>query len=314
MDLDCVVVGEICVDIPLLTVDRSIPLKDIEYAPIQQIRPSAGGIVPNCGTIMSRYGLNVSGFAYVGDDHWGQYLTTRCKQVGLNTDCLYMHPSSATSAAAIIVGDDGEHTFFYHAGASRQLDKTCILENLDIFRKTKFALIGYYGLMPDLEPDLAEVLEAIQLTGCKTALDTAGGGGAFEPLDRCLPFLDIYIPSYSEAFAQTGETDPNSMLLKYREYCPNALLGIKLGSRGALLSTHLGHRLEVPSILPPDPILDTTGAGDSFYAGLITGLCRGYDVETASRLAAASGACCITGIGPTAGIRSYPETLKLAKI
>ena len=58
--------------------------------------------------------------------------------------------------------------------------------------------------------------------------------------------------------------------------------------------------------------MDTTGAGDSYYAGLLTGMLRGMPVEQAGRLAAATGACCVTGYGATAGLRGFAETARLA--
>ena len=50
---------------------------------------------------------------------------------------------------------------------------------------------------------------------------------------------------------------------------------------------------------------------DSFSAGLIAGLAAELSVGDAGRLAAATGACCVTGLGVT-GIRPIRETMKLA--
>ena len=47
-------------------------------------------------------------------------------------------------------------------------------------------------------------------------------------------------------------------------------------------------------------------------AGLIAGLLRGMPLAQAGRLGAATAACCVTGIGATAGLRSFDETLRLA--
>ena len=60
-------------------------------------------------------------------------------------------------------------------------------------------------------------------------------------------------------------------------------------------------------------MVDTTGAGDCFYAGLLTGLLRDMNASQAGRLAAAVGACCVTGFGATAGVRGYEETRRLAE-
>jgi sugar/nucleoside kinase (ribokinase family) len=87
-----------------------------------------------------------------------------------------------------------------------------------------------------------------------------------------------------------------------------------LGAAGALLQTSEGCWIDVEPVLPPGKIVDTTGAGDSFYAGLLTGLLRGMDEAAAGRLAAACGACCVTGLGATGGLRDYQETARLAEL
>ena len=53
------------------------------------------------------------------------------------------------------------------------------------------------------------------------------------------------------------------------------LLGVKLGSEGALLSPRAGQYERIAQVAAPGPVVDTTGAGDCFYAGLLTGLLRG---------------------------------------
>jgi sugar/nucleoside kinase (ribokinase family) len=58
-------------------------------------------------------------------------------------------------------------------------------------------------------------------------------------------------------------------------------------------------------------VADTTGAGDAFLGGLVTGLVRGMGLREAGLLGAATAACCVTGVGATAGLRTLPETLAL---
>jgi sugar/nucleoside kinase (ribokinase family) len=192
------------------------------------------------------------------------------------------------------------------------MDKAMFLENMDLFAASRMAVLGYYSLMPNLEGDLPEIFAKIRATGCLTALDSAGDGGGMKPLDRMLPELDVYVPSHAEAVHQTGETDPRRILEIYRACGAPGVLGVKLGSKGALLSPAAGQYIELPCVTPPGPIVDTTGAGDCFYAGLLTGLLKRMGLADAGRLGAATAACCITGMGATAGLRNYAETLKLA--
>jgi sugar/nucleoside kinase (ribokinase family) len=90
------------------------------------------------------------------------------------------------------------------------------------------------------------------------------------------------------------------------------VVGVKLGTRGTLLSPAAGEWIDVPCVAPPGPVADTTGAGDSFLGGLLAGLLRGMPLREAGLLGAATAACCVTGVGATAGLRSYAETARLA--
>ncbi len=173
-------------------------------------------------------------------------------------------------------------------------------------------LLGYYPLLPNLLDDLPEVLAEIRAGGCMTALDAAGDGGELEPLARVLPHLDVYVPSLAESRHQTGEEDPRRMVAAFRDFGAAGLVGVKLGSRGALLSPAAGEFVDVAAVSPPGPIVDTTGAGDCFLAGLLAGLLRGMSPAAAGRLGAAAGACCVTGLGGTAAVRGFDATAELA--
>ena len=79
---------------------------------------------------------------------------------------------------------------------------------------------------------------------------------------------------------------------------PPGVLGVKRGGAdGVLLCDADGTWVDVPSAAPPGPVVDTTGAGDSFAAGLIAGLFAGESLESAARLACAVAACTVTVVG-----------------
>jgi sugar/nucleoside kinase (ribokinase family) len=133
-----------------------------------------------------------------------------------------------------------------------------------------------------------------------------------QPLDSILPHLDFYVPSLSEAVHQTGQSDPRRILECFRRCGAPGLLGVKLGSKGALLSPAEGQFLAIDLVPAPGPVVDTTGAGDSFFAGLLVGVLRGMSLADAGRLGAATGACCVTALGATAGLRDFDQTMRLA--
>ena len=57
------------------------------------------------------------------------------------------------------------------------------------------------------------------------------------------------------------------------------------------------------------PAVDTTGCGDGFNAGMLTGLLLGCDRADAAWLGVACGSLVATGLGSDAGIESLPQVL-----
>ena len=79
-----------------------------------------------------------------------------------------------------------------------------------------------------------------------------------------------------------------------------------------LLSPAAEKYVQIDVVKPPGAVIDTTGAGDSFYGGLLSGLLKGLSLEDAGRLGAAAAACCVTAMGGCEGQRDYEATAKLA--
>ena len=311
-DFDCVLCGSCVADLLVRPVPLTAPIGPGRLFQTDPVKIVTGGIVCNSGIALTRLGMKAAAFSYVGRDDWGQLIRRRLEDEGVDCGRLLTHPTAATSTTAALIDQDGQRSFAHCVGAPKLIDKVLLLNNLDIFARSRMMLVGYYSLMPQLDPDLPEVFSAIRETGCLTAMDAAGDGGTMQPLDRILPHLDVYVPSLDEAVRQTGQTDPRRIIDVYRGCGSPGLLGVKLGSKGALLSPAADRYIEIAAATPPGPAIDTTGAGDCFLAGLIAGLLRGLDAADAGRLAAATGACCVTGLGATAGLLDFDRTAAIA--
>jgi sugar/nucleoside kinase (ribokinase family) len=311
---DCVVCGSCVVDMLVRPVPLEEPIGGGRLVRVEPIELTTGGIVSNAGIAMARLSMNIAAFTWTGDDVWAPIIRNKFAAEGLDTTHMSARADLATSTTAVLIDAAGERSFMHCVGATRQMDKHVYLDKLDLFAQSRMMLLGYYPLMPNLLNDLPDVLAAIRATGCMTALDAAGDGGAMQPLDRILPHLDVYVPSHNEAVHQTGESDPVRIIDIYRNAGAPGLLGVKLGADGALLSPSPGVFVDIAAVPPPGAVIDTTGAGDCFYGGLLTGLMCDMPLQDAGRLAAAAGACCVTGLGATAGLRGYNETSTLAGI
>lgn len=311
-DLDCIVCGSCVVDVLVRPVDLDAPIGGGRLVQSEPLVLTTGGIVSNAGIAMARLGMRVGAFSYVGDDPWAEVIRRRYADEGLDVAGLRTHPTGATSTTAVLIDASGERSFMHCVGAPRLLDRAAFLDHIDLFRRSRAVLLGYYPLLPNLIDDLPEVFAELRKVGCLTALDAAGDGGELGPLAPVLSHLDLYVPSFAEARRQTGEEDPRRIIAAYRDAGAAGLVGVKLGSRGVMLSPKVGEYIDVAVTKPPGEVVDTTGAGDCFLGGLLTGLLRGLSPADAGRLGSATGACCVTGLGATAAIRGYVETAKLA--
>lgn len=311
---DVIVCGSCVVDVLVRPVALDNPIGSGQLVRTEPLLLTTGGIVSNAGTTLARLGMSSAAFTYVGNDEWSDVIRSRYEAEGIDTSHLMTHESAPSSTTAVLIDPSGERSFLHAVGAPKLLDKATFLTRLDFFKRSRVMLLGYYPLLPNLQADLPEVLAAIRSAGCLTALDAAGDGGTMEPLAACLPHLDFYVPSFKEASHQTGETDPEGILALYRDAGATGLIGVKLGTQGALLSPKAGEFVEVSPVAPPGEIVDTTGAGDCFFGGLLAGILRGLLIADAGKLAAACGACCVTGLGATTAIRGYEETARLAGI
>lgn len=310
-DLDCIVCGTCVADILVRPVPLLQPIDGGRLFHVDPIEVTTGGLVCNSGIAMRRLGLRVAAASLLGNDLWADVVRSRLEAEGLDTDSLERHPALATSTTAVLIDPTGERSFAHHVGAPAALDLAFTRRQAAHFRRSAVALVGYVGLLPALEPVLLESVLAIKAEGCRVVLETGGSGGSLGTIAPALPHVDVYVPSLDEAAHQTGLTAAHEIIGCYRRHGAAGIVGVKLGTRGTLLSPTIGEMLEIPCVPAPGPVADTTGAGDSFLAGLITGLVRGMPARQAALLGAATAACCVTGVGATAGLRSFDETMRL---
>jgi ribokinase len=121
-----------------------------------------------------------------------------------------------------------------------------------------------------------------------------------------LPNLDVFAPSRTEATALTGQSNPAGMVAIFRRHMKRGLIGIKLDAEGCYLDNG-DEAVMVPSY--SIKLIDTTGAGDTWFGGLLTSLTRKMPLRKAGQFANRAAADCCTALGASTGVRSFEETL-----
>ena len=313
--VDVIVCGSCVVDLPCLTVDLDAAVGVEQTVAIDPIAPSCGGITCNVGIGLQRLGMRPGVLSMVGNDVWGGIVRGQLEFEGVAHDLIRTHPSAPTTAVAVLVDQDGGRSFLAPGvrTATKSIDAAFVREHRDAIAAARWFVLGYFGRMPGLEPDLAETLAEIRAAGVRTVMDSAGDGGRWEVLEEALPHLDVFVPSLAEARGHTGLQEPHEILARYREAGAPGVIGVKLGADGALLGCpESGGSIAVAALRPPGEIIDCTGAGDAFIAGLITALDHGLSTAESGRLAAAAGACAVTGRGGYSGVPEAAQVWALA--
>lgn len=312
--VDAIVCGTCVADILVRPVPLTEPPGAGRLFHVDPIDVTTGGIVANTGIGLARLGMRVAAATLVGDDLWGRLIRDHLAAEGLETTAVEVAAGLSTSTTAVLIDPGGERSFAHHGGAPTSIDAGFFRRHAGRFAAARLALVGYVGLLPAVERELATAISVVKSAGCLVALETAGDGGTLAGVAPALPLVDCYVPSLGEARHQTGLSDPRAIIGCYRDHGAAGVVGVKLGGQGTLLSPRTGEWIEIPCLPAPGPVIDTTGAGDSLLAGLLAGMLRGLGPRDAGLLGAAAAACCVTGLGATAGLRDFAATARLAGI
>ena len=300
--------GQIVADVIGEPIDLRHPPPPGGLVRANSVSLTTGGNVCNAGIAMAKLGMQVAAAGLVGNDVLGAAVVDRLKQAGIDTSAVFTNDTAQTSATIVAVEPGGERCFFHVLGVSALLDAAAFRRCFPIFAMCQYVQVGYFGLLPALSPQLPELLAELRRTAPKTkiALETVNPTATRDLLDPILPHLDVFAPSRTEAADLTGESDPAKMVASFRTQMKQGLIGIKLDTEGCYLDDG---RVTVRAPAYKVQVVDTTGAGDTWFGGLLTALIRQMPLEQAARFANRAAADCCTALGASAGIRSFPETL-----
>jgi len=306
--MDAAIFGLIVADLIAEPIDLRHPPAPGGLQLIRSISLTTGGNVCNTGVAMRKLGMTVAAAGLVGQDVLGQAVLARLSAEGLDASAVFRTDKAQTSASIVAVEPSGERVFFHTAGATALLDADAFRRCFDVFQSCAIVQIGYFGLLPSLTPQLPKLLAELRKLAPQTriALDTVNPPADWEQLLPILPYLDIFAPSRTEAVALSGQTDPARMVAFFRQHMPRGLIGIKLDAQGCYLDDTRA-AVFIPSY--QIQVVDTTGAGDTWFGGLLTALRHKMPLEQAGRFANRAAADCCTALGASAGVHNFAQTL-----
>jgi len=321
MPYDIITLGEALIDLPAT-------LSGVSLADAPGFTKVPAGAPGNVAAAAAKLGLQTAFVSNVGDDPFGKCLGQHFGALGVDTSHMILDKAARTGLAFVSVMPDGERDFLFYFDPER--DFALRPDELDAAWLGATRVFHYGSISLIAEPGRSATIEAARM---------ARAGGALVSYDpnlrpRLWPseeamrdgalagFADADIVKISEDEVVTLVPDaPNEATGVFRifEKGPR-LVCVTRGAKGCT-GYHANWSVNVPGFTVP--FVDSTGAGDSFTAGLLAFLLRQgpdldgtlkyvqYSLRDTLRYANACGALATThrGADPMALSESAVQTL-----
>ena len=251
-----------------------------------------GAIVTACA--LARLGRRVQLIGVVGECE-AATVARRLEDFGVSAELLVRRPGR--SGVTVSVSTETDRSFFTYRGVNAEL-QPLLARDAELVRRAASARFVHMAMPLDLETGPG-LVAALRGNGAQVTLDVGhqvewlrSAGGR-----EILRMVDYFLPNEKEAELLAGDADG------YLRLC--AALGVKravvkLGAAGAVM---LADGAEVRTGAPSGRVLDTTGAGDAFNAGLIDELLAGGSALSCLQHACA---CGTISTGAAGGLGALP--------
>jgi sugar/nucleoside kinase (ribokinase family) len=274
---------------------------------LAEIRATAAGTAAGTGVDLAKLGASVLAIGALGDDLLGDMVVAAMAQHGVDTGGLSRKRGVQTSATILPIRANGERPALHVPGATQLLELADV--DLDRVRHGRALLIGAPDALGPIVDDLPQVAAAAQRGGALVAVDVLHPGRPrdFERLAPLLALTDWFAPNADQLLRLTGRDDL-SEAIKAVLALGTGGVAVTLGAGGCLVASQdRGTPVHLPAIAVD--VVDTTGCGDGFTAGLLAGLLLDATPLDAAWLGLACGALVATGLGSDAGIENFGQVL-----
>ena len=266
-----------------------------------------GGNALNTAVALSRLGENVAVAGSIGDDSLGRLLLDQIQAQGLNVLGVRMEPAGRTASTFILRAEGEDRRFIHSLGVATTFTGKYVLPEL--IPDNGIMLVGGYLKLGAWDDNvLADLMRHAQQRNCKVVLNICIAQDSGVDPGRCLSLLehvDVFVPNEDEAHILTGETIP-AFQTKALLRAGARVVVITRGAQG--LFANDGERTVEMGIFKV-PVVDPSGCGDCFTAGLIAGMSRGWDIVRVLEFASAVGAIGATALGCTDGVPPFTDVM-----
>lgn len=244
-----------------------------------------GGSPGNLTSHIKDLGMNPIIISRLGNDPLGRSYKERLESKGITTKYVQMDEVHHTSFV-LICKSKGSPEFLPLREADYYLE---LPQNFDqIIRKAEFFHTTTWPLSREpARTTLLKMIEIAQRSDVKVSLEPnyreilwERGHNGKQFIQDLLKDLYLVKPSLDDAYHIFGEGDPGEQIKRFHEHGVNNVI-LTLGKEGSIISD--GRRIEKLETVAKK-VIDTTGAGDAFWAGTYYGLLKGKTIFESAKI------------------------------
>ncbi len=268
----------------------------------QHVGPSieiSGGSVANSCALMGQLGAEVGFLGNINDDMFGKIFHHDLTSLGVNNITHPKTQSEPTASSIVLVTPDAQRTMCTHLGCAGLIDHKVTDEDLE--NVGLLYLEGYLFDSPSALDVMKDCIEKVKAQGGKIALSLSDPFCVERHHDAFWDLIsskdhgvDILFANEVETYSLFNIDAKNPELLKKCETM-SILLFSTHGSEGIHIFSTSGYA-HVPAY-PVAEVLDTTGAGDAFAGGVLTGISQNQNPVSAAKLGAYCASAVIGQLG-----------------
>lgn len=249
---------------------------------VPELRREFGGCAGNIAYNLNLLENTPEIMATVGDDY--DLYAKRLKEIGLSTQYIQQIPHTYTAQAFITTDLDDNQITAFHPGAMNHAHLNCVADAKNI----SLGIIS-----PDGREGMLQHAREFYELKIPFIFDPGQGMPMFSG-DELLNFVQMadYV-TVNDYEAQILSTRTEKSLPELAKLV-KALI-VTEGSKGSKIYTD-GKLIEIPCV-KPKTVIDPTGCGDAYRAGLIHGLTKGCDIVKSCKLASLMGSIKIESRG-----------------
>jgi sulfofructose kinase len=257
----------------------------------------AGGEIATAMVGLQRLGAKTCYAGRFGDDAAGTFGVESLRSEGVDVSFAETIAGAQTQIAFIVIDEkSGERTVIWKRDA--KLSYSADEAPIGIVDRARVLHITPHDTFACIE--LARRAKEV---GTIISIDL---DNTFPGLDDLLPLVDILITSAELPRRMFGIDDHRAALAAMQARYGSPVIGITLGEDGSLLRCG-GEYIPTRGLPVPGGCKDTTGAGDSFRAGLLYGLINGGSIEESAIAANAVASLKCRAVGARTALPSRSE-------